>query len=53
MAFGEVQRREIIVVALDVGPLLDREAHVGEDGDDFVPDLAQGMDTPCFGGAFL
>src|SRR5690606_254347 len=35
----EVQGREVVEVVLDVRPLGDREAHVGEDGDHLVHDL--------------
>jgi len=32
----DVQRLEVVVVALDLGPLGDREAEPGEDRDDLV-----------------
>ena len=41
----EVELGEVIVVALDVRPFGDREAHVGEDGDDLVRHLADRMDA--------
>ena len=56
MAVGEIQRREIEIVGLDVGAFGDREAHVGEDRRDLVDHLADRMDAaaclpalPCTG----
>ena len=46
MAGREVELGEIVVVALDVRPFGDREAHVGEDRGDFVEHLADRMDAP-------
>ena len=45
MPWREVELGEIVVVALDVRPFGDGEAHVGEDGDDLVHHLAQGVDA--------
>ena len=45
VAGGEVQRREIVVVGLDVRPFGDREAHIGEDGGDLVDHLPDRMDA--------
>jgi hypothetical protein len=45
MAFGEVQRGEIVVVGLDVRPFGDGEAHVAEDRGDLVDHLADRMDA--------
>ena len=45
MPFGEIQPGEIVVVGLDVGALGHRESHVGEDGGEFVPHLAERMDA--------
>ena len=39
----DVERREIVEVVLDVGPFDDPEAHVGEDRDQLVQHLADGM----------
>jgi len=44
---GKVEHREIIIVALDVGPFGDRKAHIGENRDEFVEDLADRMDAPA------
>ena len=49
MALGEVQRREIVIVGLDIRTFGDREAHVGEDRGDLVDDLADRMDTAALG----
>ena len=46
MAGREVELGEIVVVALDVRPFGDREAHLGENGDDLVHHLADRMDAP-------
>ena len=46
VAGREVELGEIIVVGLDVRPFGDRKAHVGENGDDLVHDLADRMDAP-------
>ena len=45
VAGREVELGEIIVVALDVRPFGDRKAHVGENRDDLVHDLADRMDA--------
>ena len=45
VAGREVELGEVVVVALDVRPFGDREAHVGEDGDDLVRHLADRMDA--------
>ncbi len=45
MALGEIERGEIVVVGLDVRPLGDDEAEIGEDGGDLVDDLADRMDA--------
>ena len=42
----DVERLEIVPVVLDVRPFGDGEAHVGEDRDDLVGDLAHRMDAP-------
>ena len=42
----KIQLGEVVVVALDVGPLGDREAHFGEDHGDLVQHLADRMDAP-------
>ena len=49
MAFGEVQRGEIVVVGLDVRTFGDREAHVAEDRGDLVDHLADRMDAAALG----
>ena len=46
MAGREVELGEIVVVALDVRPFGDGEAHLGENGDDLVHHLADRMDAP-------
>ena len=46
MAFGEVERGEVVVVGLDVRTFGDREAHVGEDRGQLVDHLADRMDAP-------
>ncbi len=45
VAGREVELGEVEVVAFDVRPFGDREAHVGEDGDDLVRHLADRMDA--------
>ena len=45
MAGREVELGEIVVVALDVRPLGDGEAHVGEDRRDLVDHLADRVDA--------
>ena len=45
MAGREVELGEIVVVALDVRPFGDREAHVGEDRGQLVEHLADRMDA--------
>ena len=45
VADGEIERGEIVVVGLDVRPLGDLEAHVGEDRGDLVDDLGDRMDA--------
>ena len=45
MADGEVQRREVELVGLDVRPFGDREAHVGEDRGELVDDLGDRVDA--------
>ena len=42
----DVELGEVEVVGLDVGPLGDGEAHVGEDLGHLVEHLADGMDAP-------
>ncbi len=42
----DVELGEVEVVGLDVGTFGDGKAHVGEDLDAFVVDLADGMDAP-------
>ena len=39
----DVERREVVEVVLDVGPFDDPEAHVGEDRDQLVQHLADGV----------
>ncbi len=51
MARREVQRGEIVEVGLDIRPLGDREAHVGEDGGELVHHLADRVDAPARDGA--
>ena len=46
MAGREVELGEIVVVALDVRPFGDGEAHVGENRGDLVHHLADRMDAP-------
>ncbi len=46
MAGREVELGEIVVVALDVRPFGDGEAHLGENGGDLVHHLADRMDAP-------
>ena len=46
MAGREVELGEIVVVALDVRPFGDGEAHLGEDRGDLVHHLADRMDAP-------
>ena len=50
MAFGEIQLGEVVIVGLDVRTFRHREAHVGEDGDEFGPDLRERMDAALLGG---
>ena len=45
VAGREVEGGEIVVVGLDVRPLGDAEAEIGEDGGDLVDDLADRMDA--------
>ena len=45
MAFREVQRREVVIVSLDVRTFGDGETHIREDGSDFVDDLTDGMNA--------
>ncbi len=40
VAFGEVERGEVVVVGLDVRPFGDGKPHIGEDGGDLVHHLA-------------
>ena len=49
MAFGKVQFGEIVVVGLDIGTFRHREAHVGEDGGEFVDHLADRMHAAGLG----
>ena len=44
-SFGEVERGEIVVVGLDLGPLGDAEAELGEDLLDLVDHLGDRMDA--------
>src|SRR5205807_1916505 len=44
MVARDVQRLEVEVVGLDLGPLADREAEAGEDRDDLVVDAREGME---------
>ena len=46
-----VELGEVEIVGLDVGTFGDGEAHVGEDLDAFVVDLADGMDAASATGA--
>ena len=46
VAGREVERGEIVEVALDVRPFGDGEAHLGEDGDHLVHHLADRVDAP-------
>jgi hypothetical protein len=46
MLWGNVEPGEVEVVGLDVGPLGDGEAHVGEDLGDLVEHLAHRVDAP-------
>ena len=46
---GKIQLGEVVVVGLDVRTFGHREAHVGEDGGEFVPGLAQRMDAAGVG----
>lgn len=43
----EVELGEIIIICLDVRPLGHRKAERGENGDDLIPRLTQGMNTAC------
>ena len=45
MAFGDVERGEIVPVVLDLGPGRDREAEIGEDLGELVHHLADRMDA--------
>ena len=45
MAFGEIQGREIVIVAFNVGAFLDAEAEVGKDRRDLVENLAERMNA--------
>ena len=47
MAFGKIQRGEVVVVGLDIRAFGDREAHVGEDRGDLVRDLADRVNAPA------
>ena|GEM_PF-6283577 len=47
VAFGEVERGEIVEVGLDVRAFGDGEAHIGEDRGYFVDYLAHRMDAPA------
>src|SRR5580704_7978874 len=49
MAGREVELGEIVVVAFDVRPLGDGEAHLSENGGDLVHHLADRMDAPSLG----
>ncbi|MNZ49220.1 hypothetical protein D3C78_669810 [compost metagenome] len=49
MAFGEIQRREVVIVGLDVRTFGDREPHIREDGSNFIDDLAYGMNATALG----
>ncbi|EGE58936.1 hypothetical protein RHECNPAF_253009 [Rhizobium etli CNPAF512] len=49
VAFGKIQRGEIVIIGLDIGTLGDREAHVGEDRGDLIDDLADRMDAAALG----
>src|SRR3989442_6771544 len=44
MVARDVQRLEVEVVGLDLGPLDDREAEAGEDRDDLVVDAREGVE---------
>src|SRR2546426_8436962 len=46
MVARDVERLEVVVVGLDLGPLGDREAEAGEDRDDLVVDARQRMQRP-------
>ena len=43
MILRRVQRREVVVIVLNLGTLEDLEAHAGEDIDQLVPDLRDRM----------
>ena len=45
VAFGEIQRGEVVVVGLDIWTFGNGESHIGEDGGDFVDDLADRVDA--------
>ena len=49
MAFGEVQRGEIVIVGLDIRTFGDRETHIAEDRGDLVDHLADRMDAAALG----
>ena len=51
MAFGEIQRGEIVIVGLDVRAFGDGETHIGKDRGDLVNDLADRMNAADFGQA--
>ena len=45
MAFGEVERGEVEIVGLDIGPFGNREAHVRKDRGDLVDGLGDRVDA--------
>ena len=47
--YGKVETCEIVVVGLDIRPLGDREAHIGEDHHQLFPDAADRVDAPLGG----
>ena len=49
MADGEVQRREIVIVGLDVRAFRDVEAEIAENGGDLVDHLADRVDAAALG----
>ena len=50
MAFGEIQRREIVIVGFDVRTFGNGKSHVGKDRRDLVHHLGDRMNAPGFGG---
>jgi hypothetical protein len=47
VADREIERREVVVIGLDVGAFGDGKTHVRENGREFVDDLADRMDAPA------